>query len=358
LVQIATIGLFLGALGALAGLALLGTGMPRKGAPAARRLGPYVLGDRLGAGGMGVVHRATHGALHREVALKLLRTEQLDRAAVLRFEREAVATARLRHPNTVAVYDHGRSEDGIIYYAMEYLDGLHVGDLVAREGPLPPGRVVSLLAQVCASLEEAHALGLVHRDIKPENVMVVGRPGAWDHVKVLDFGLVKNLVPDEGELALTRADRLTGTPLYMAPEAIARPDAAEPRSDLYAVAALGYFMLTGYHVFEGDSLVAICAAHLHEAPVPPSRRAGREMPSDLEALILKGLAKSPDDRPQNARELRETLLRCRVPPWTQDDARAWWRPSGEQAPAAPARSGLVPSLAATVTAARPLAALG
>jgi serine/threonine protein kinase len=191
--------------------------------------------------------------------------------------------------------------------------------------------VVFLLAQVCASLDEAHSMGLVHRDIKPANVMVVGNTAAYDLVKVLDFGLVKSEAPLDGGASLTQRDQLTGTPLYMAPEAIAHPEAAEPRSDLYAAAAVGYFMLAGQHVFEGASVVELLAAHLHTTPVPVRERLGREVPTDLEALIMRGLAKSPADRPQSAAAFREALLRCEVAPWTQEDARAWWRTHGERA---------------------------
>ena len=210
----------------------------------------------------------------------------------------------------MAIYDYGRTADGIFYYAMEYLDGLDIGQLIEREGPLPPGRVVFLLAQVCASLDEAHSIGLVHRDIKPANVMVVGNTAAYDLVKVLDFGLVKSEAPLDGGASLTQRDQLTGTPLYMAPEAIAHPDAAEPRSDLYAAAAVGYFMLAGQHVFEGASLVSL-AAHLHSTPVPVRERLGRKVPTDLEALIMRGLAKFAD-RPPSAEAFREALLRCEV----------------------------------------------
>jgi eukaryotic-like serine/threonine-protein kinase len=279
---------------------------------------------------MGVVYRATHALLRRETALKLLPPDRVDAGTIRRFEREVVETARLSHPNTVAIFDYGHTPDGVFYYAMEYLDGVTVGELVEHEGCLPPGRVVSLLAQVCASLEEAHSMGLVHRDIKPANVMVVGRPAAWDLVKVLDFGLVKSVAPLDGGGSLTQGDQLTGTPLYMAPEAISRPDAAEPRSDLYAVAAVGYYLLTGTHVFQGGSLVEICAAHLHTPPVPPHVRLGRSVPADLEALLLRALAKSPADRPPSAAAFGEALLACRVPPWTQVDARGWWRAKGER----------------------------
>jgi serine/threonine-protein kinase len=351
--QIATFVLFAGGLIAVATVASRVIYRLRGEVRSARQLGQYVLGDKLGEGGMGIVYRARHALLRRETALKLLPPDRVDFDTVRRFEREVVETARLRHPNTVAIYDYGRTPDGVFYYAMEYLDGFDVSELVAREGPLPPGRVVWLLSQVCASLDEAHSIGLVHRDIKPANVMVVGNTGAYDLVKVLDFGLVKSASPLDGGASLTNVDRLTGTPLYMAPEAIAHPDAAEPRSDLYAAAAVGYFMITGQHVFKRASVVELLAAHLHTPPAPMHERLGRPVPPDLESLILRGLAKAPADRPQSAAAFRAGLLRCDVPPWTPEDARGWWLTRGDRARRAQERErgsdlGYVP----TVTIAR------
>jgi serine/threonine-protein kinase len=329
--QGASFALWLGVLVAVAIVASHVLYQLRREVRAARKLGEYVLGEKIAQGGMGVVYRATHALLRRETAIKLLPPDRVDPATIRRFEREVVETARLRHPNTVAIYDYGRTPDGIFYYAMEYLDGLDIEQLIEREGPLPPSRVVFLLAQVCASLDEAHSMGLVHRDIKPANVMVVGNTAAYDLVKVLDFGLVKSEVPLDGGASLTRGDQLTGTPRYMAPEAIAHPDAAGQQSDLYAAAAVGYFMLAGRHVFEGASLVELLAAHLHTKPAPVRERLGRAVPADLEALLLRGLAKAPADRPPSAAAFREALLRCEVAPWTQEDARAWWRTRGERA---------------------------
>jgi serine/threonine-protein kinase len=329
--QLATLVLWAGGLVAVATVASQVIYRLRSEVRAARQLGQYVLGEKVGEGGMGIVYRATHALLRRETALKLLPPDRVDPATIRRFEREVVETARLRHPNTVAIYDYGRTPDGVFYYAMEYLDGFDLGELIAAEGPLPPGRVVGLLAQVLASLEEAHAIGLVHRDIKPANVMVVGNTGAYDLVKVLDFGLVKSEAPLDGGTSLTDVGRLTGTPLYMAPEAIVHPEAAEPRSDLYAAAAVGYFMLTGQHVFTGGSMVELLAAHLHRPPPPMRERLGREVPLELEALLLRGLSKAPADRPPSAAAFRDALSRCDVPPWTQEDARAWWLTRGDRA---------------------------
>jgi hypothetical protein len=295
---------------------------------AARQFGQYVLGDKLGEGGMGVVYRATHAMLRRDAALKLLLPDRIEPIALARFEREVTETARLRHPNTIAVFDYGRTPEGQFYYAMEYLDGVTVDQLVKHEGPLPPGRVIKLLAQVCGSLDEAHTMGLVHRDIKPQNIMVTGHTAAFDLVKVLDFGLVKNVARAAPSNGARHDEPASGTPLYMAPEAITSPDKIDARTDLYAVAAVGYLMLTGKTVFDGGTVAETCAAHLYSAPVRPSERIGRTLPADLEGLLLRGLAKAPADRPASAASFRAELLACDVPAWSDDEARAWWKTHG------------------------------
>ena len=297
---------------------------------AAQNLGQYVLGGKIGEGGMGVVFRATHAMLRRETALKLLLPERVNAQSLQRFEREVLETARLRHPNTVAIYDYGRTPDGIFYYAMEYLDGLTAERLVGAEGPLSPGRVVHLLAQVCASLDEAHAARLIHRDIKPANIMILGHSGAWDLVKVLDFGLVKDISIKAEAVQLSNPAFVIGTPQYMSPEAISAPDDVGPQSDLYAVAAVGYFLLTGTPVFMDRTMIAVCAAHLDEVPEMPSVRLGRPMPEDLEKLIMRGLMKRPEDRPASAQAFRQALLACDVPKWTEDEAQVWWGTHGRE----------------------------
>ncbi|MBX3125720.1 MAG: serine/threonine protein kinase [Polyangiaceae bacterium] len=327
--QLISLVLWLGALNATAVVASRVIYKLRHEVRVARRLGQYVLGEKIGAGGMGVVYRATHAMLRRDTALKLLPPDVVGATALRRFEREVVETARLRHPNTVAIYDYGRTPEGVFYYAMEYLDGLTVGELVSECGPLPPGRVVHLLAQACASLEEAHGKGLVHRDIKPANIMVTGHPGAYDLVKVLDFGLVKDLTLPSAQQSLGGSEFVVGTPQYMPPESITAPERVDRRSDLYALCAVGYLLLTGTPVFEGHNVVELCAAHLDLAPQPPGERLGRAVPAELEALLLSGLAKSPDARPESAKALRDALLACDVPPWTDDDARAFWLARGD-----------------------------
>jgi serine/threonine-protein kinase len=291
-----------------------------------RRLGQYTLENKIGSGGMGIVYRASHAMLRRPTAIKLLPPDRAGEASLVRFEREVQMTAQLSHPNTVAIYDYGRTPDGVFYYAMEYLDGINLEDLVRVHGPQPAGRVIVVLDQVCGSLMEAHGRGLVHRDIKPANIILTERGGEPDVAKVVDFGLVKPLERNNLEATMPGTSVLTGTPLYMSPEALTMVQGADPRSDLYALGAVGYYLLTGHSVFEAATVVEIIGHHLHTEPAPPSRRTVQPIPPDLEALVLQCLRKRPEDRPQSARALREALRACAlVPPWTSDDAARWWR---------------------------------
>jgi hypothetical protein len=293
----------------------------------AKHLGQYTLEEKLGAGGMGTVYRARHAMLRRATAVKLLDVDKMSAAAVVRFEREVQSTSALTHPNTVAIFDYGRTPEGIFYYAMEYLDGMNLDDLVERVGPLPEARVVFLLRQMCGALAEAHAAGLIHRDVKPANVFLTCRGGMHDFVKVLDFGLVKAL--DGKEAQLTSANAVTGTPLYLSPEGVNHPDQVDARSDVYAIGALGYFLLTGTPVFSGASVVEICMKHVNAAPEPPSARLGKPIHPALEALILRCLAKAPSDRPADAGVLLREVKACAVEPrWTASDAAAWWSAHG------------------------------
>lgn len=291
-----------------------------------RRLGQYTLETKIGAGGMGVVYRASHAMLRRPTAIKLLPPDRAGEASLMRFEREVQMTAQLNHPNTVAIYDYGRTPDGVFYYAMEYLDGINLEDLVRLHGPQPPGRVAAILDQVCGALTEAHGHGLVHRDIKPANIILTERGGEPDVAKVVDFGLVKPLAPDAPELTQSASGVLTGTPLYMSPELMMTPEAADPRSDLYALGAVAYYLLSGHPVFEVPTVAEIIGHHLHTEPVAPSLRLGSPIPSELEALVLQCLRKLPAERPESARSLRDALRRCPIDePWTSEDAVAWWR---------------------------------
>jgi serine/threonine-protein kinase len=321
----------------------------RTEAARARRLGQYTLENKIGEGGMGVVYRASHAMLRRPTAIKLLPPDRAGEASLARFEREVQMTAQLSHPNTVAIYDYGRTPDGVFYYAMEYLEGINLEDLVRLYGAQPAGRVVNVLDQVCGALTEAHERGLVHRDIKPANIILTERGGEPDVAKVVDFGLVKRLVSDDPQRTMSSSAQLTGTPLYLSPEAMRTPETADPRSDLYALGAVGYFLLTGHPVFEGATVVDIIGHHLHSEPVPPSRRANAPIPSDVEALVLQCLRKEPAQRPESARALRAALRRCTmVQPFTSQESLDWWR-AFRSAPARPAQRAASAADERTVT---------
>jgi CHASE1-domain containing sensor protein len=289
---------------------------------AALELGQYTLVERIGEGGMGVVYKARHAMLRRPTAIKLLPPSKSSEALLERFEREVQLTSGLSHPNTIAIYDYGRTAEGVLYYVMEYVDGITLDRLVESYGPLAAARAVFLLKQACGALAEAHDLGLVHRDVKPANLMLCVRGGTYDFVKVLDFGLVKQLEADGSDVS--RPEWVVGTPLYMAPESIRSPDRIDPRSDLYALGAVGYFLLTGTQVFTGRNMVEVCGHHLHTEPVPPSRRAPAPIPEALERVILACLAKDPEARPASARGLLAALEAVDGEPWTQEAAREWW----------------------------------
>jgi predicted Ser/Thr protein kinase len=290
----------------------------------AQQLGQYTLERKLGAGGMGVVYKGHHAMLRRQTAIKMLDVDKVNDASIARFEREVQITCQLNHPNTVAIYDYGRTPQGVFYYAMEYLDGINLQTLVEKYGPQPEGRVIQILTQICGSLFEAHALGLVHRDIKPANIMLNRRGGEADVVKVLDFGLVKAL--DEAKQAgTTAANSLTGTPLYMAPEAIQAPSTVDARSDLYAVGAVGYFLITGKPVFDTASLVELCQQHVEAIPISPAQRLGKPVSEELEYALLACLEKSRNKRPSTARDLAQLLARSPAAgSWSAEDADAWW----------------------------------
>ncbi len=319
-------------------------------ADAAERFGQYTLEEKIGEGGMGEVFRARHALLKRATALKLLPRARAGAEAIARFEREVQVTSRLTHPNTIHIYDFGYADDGTFYYAMELIDGMTLDELVTECGAQAPGRVAKILADVCASLAEAHGAGLVHRDIKPQNVMLCARGGLHDVVKVLDFGLVKAL----GEVGSAGSGprATSGTPAYMAPEAFEHPEQLGPASDLYAVGALGYFLLTGAHVFGGATTFELYGQHLHATPIAPSERAGRPIPPALERLVLACLAKSPEDRPASADVLRSLLLKTEsehASTWSDADAASWWQGRARAEAASASGERLVSSRALRVT---------
>jgi len=288
----------------------------------ARRLGQYVLGEKLGEGGMGEVYRARHGMMRRDSAIKLLPADNAGETNIRRFEREVQLTARQTHPNTITIFDYGRTAKNVFYYAMELLQGATLQRIVEISGPQPEGRVVRMLAMACGALAEAHGVGLIHRDIKPANIMLCTQGGEQDVVKVLDFGLVKAMDVHD-EVQLTGLNTITGTPQYIAPEAITDANSVDARTDLYALGAVGYYLLTGEHVFEGNSIVEICSHHLHSSPSPMSER-GVAVSPELEHVVLSCLAKDPAQRPESAQQLRGKLLALKVESWAEEHASRWW----------------------------------
>jgi serine/threonine-protein kinase len=292
---------------------------------AARELGQYRLKERLGAGGMGEVYLAEHRLLKRPCAVKLIRPERAgDPQFLRRFEREVQATALLDHPGVVAVYDYGHAADGTFYYVMEYLAGVGLDRLVERHGPLPPALAVHLLRQLCAALRAAHGRGLVHRDLKPSNVIV--RPGGSPHdrAKLLDFGLVRDAAA-ERDVKLTRVGAVVGTPDFMAPEQAEGLAPVDARGDLYSLGALAYFLLAGRPPFERDTAMQTLLAHLRD-PVPPLAGLAPAVPADLEAVVLRCLAKRPDERYRDADALAKALASCACAgEWTEEAAAAWWQ---------------------------------
>jgi serine/threonine protein kinase len=291
---------------------------------AVKQLGQYSLVKKIGEGGMGEVYYARHAMLRRPCAIKLLRPDKTSEQTIARFEREVQETSRLTHPNTIQIYDYGRTPGGTFYYVMEYLVGVSLDEFVETEGPLPEGRVIYILQQICASLNEAHALGLVHRDIKPANIALCTAGAAYDVVKVLDFGLVMDRDAGTSQDG-TVSGTITGTPAYLSPEAIKDPASVDARSDLYAVGAVGYFLLTGQQVFEGENVLELINKQLKEKPRPPSERLERPVHHDLELALLACLEKTPAKRPKDANALARELEWCHASAnWNRDKARHWW----------------------------------
>lgn len=287
----------------------------------AKMLGQYAIETRLGGGAMGDVYRAQHALLRRPTAIKVIKGESaFDDDAKERFQQEVQLTSQLTHPNTVQVFDYGRTPDGFFYYAMELLVGLDLQTLVDRFGPVEPARVADILRQACGSLAEAHHRGLLHRDLKPSNIMVTERGQDRDVVKVLDFGLAKKVADDDD-------DERVGTPAYMAPESIARADYG-PRTDLYALGGVGYFLLTGQPPYPADSLGALVKAHASGLPPRPAQIRGRTLPEGLEAVLMSCLDPDPTRRPTSALELADLLAEVGLE-WSESDRRVWWSEHAE-----------------------------
>jgi len=290
-----------------------------------RKIGPYRLMRRIGEGGVAVIYLAQHALLKRPTAVKLMKPARMTDVLVARFEREVQLASSLSHPNTIEIFDYGRTRDGLLYYAMEYLDGMSVTEVVARDGALPVARTIHILRQVCAALAEAHGKGIVHRDISPDNIMVCRHGGQLDFVKVLDYGLVKQMDPKLQTKDLTRGLRIVGTPLYMAPERLRDPADVDPRADIYAVGAVAYTMLTGRRMFTATDDLALTSQILNESPMPLAEAASQPIPPELEHLVMSCLAKRREHRTQRVADLAEAFDALALEHrWTQADAEAWW----------------------------------
>jgi len=292
-----------------------------------RSLGQYQLERKLGEGAMGVVYQATHGMLKRPTAVKLLRPELGGRDVQDLFRREVQLTATLKHPHTITIYDYGRTPEGLFYYAMELLEGASLQEVVDATGPQPVSRVVRILRDVALALDEAHSVGLIHRDVKPSNIMLARQGGEYDVVKVVDFGLVKRL-QDDDDPATGDTRSIKGTPHYLSPEGVNTPQEVDARSDIYALGAVGYCLLTGRPVFEADTALEICMQQVQATPAPLSEVRGEPIPKELERLILSCLAKRKDDRPASAQALADALDQLDIPRWTRADAERWWQRYG------------------------------
>ncbi|KAF0163811.1 MAG: serine/threonine protein kinase-like protein [Rhodocyclaceae bacterium] len=290
-----------------------------------RQLGPYRLLRQIGEGAISNVYLAQHRMLKRPAAVKVLKPQAASDEWTARFQREVQLSSLLHHPNTIRIYDYGTGPNGEFYYAMEYLEGLSLADLVERYGPVPPARSAYILRQACASLWEAHSCGLVHRDIKPQNIMLCEIRGERDVVKVLDFGLVKQMSGDNTR-DLTGSMRILGTPLYMSPERIRNPSDADGRADIYALGAVGFFLLTGKRLFETETEHDLTYQVLHTVPRLASACSPFAVPAELDALIGRCLEKDPAARPQSIAEVAGMLDGVLVHmPWTRSQIDTWWK---------------------------------
>jgi serine/threonine-protein kinase len=295
-----------------------------------RQFGQYRLLDKLGSGGMGEVYKAEHVLLKRPCAMKLIKSEsEADAAALARFEKEVKTTSKLTHWNTIEIYDYGHTEDGTFYYVMELLPGKSLEELVEQHGPLPAGRVVHLLGQVCGALQEAHDVGLIHRDIKPANIFAAQRGGVYDVAKLLDFGLVKERKGRSLDDAESGAGSFSGTPLYMSPEQAAAYEDVDGRADIYALGAVAYYLLTGKTPFSGRNVIDLLKAHAGGA-VSPLSTINAEVPGDLERVVLRCLEKKAEDRFPDAASLGQAFEACQcASDWTNEAAAIWWREKQE-----------------------------
>jgi serine/threonine protein kinase len=288
-----------------------------------KQVGHYTIQEKLGEGGMGKVYKASHALLKRPTAIKFLKPDALTADSLERFEREVQITSRLTHPNTIEVYDFGRTPEGVFYYAMEYLPGIGLDELLALEGAVPPARAIHILRHICFSLEEAHGLKLIHRDIKPPNIILCERGGQYDSVKVLDFGLVKDV--KQRDARMTAMHEVAGTPAYVAPERLTDPARVDHRADIYSLGSVGFNLLSGAEVFEGATAVEICYHVMKTPPPRVSAKAPQTIPAVLEQLIADCLAKDPDERPDDVTQIIAVLNAIQgSDAWDNAAARQWW----------------------------------
>jgi len=291
----------------------------------AEKMGPYHLGKKLGEGGMGTVYLAEHAMLKRPAAIKLLKDDQVDHRAMSRFEREVQIASRLTHPNTIEIYDFGRTKTGAFYYAMEFVEGLTLHDLVKRYGPVSPERCIFILCQICGSLAEAHDKDLIHRDIKPRNVMLCQRGGLFDFVKVLDFGLAKDLNPARSD-DVTKSMQIAGTPFYMSPERFIDPRNVDHRSDIYAIGAVGFFLLNSRSHMELGNRLETTSSATESEQSPTSSPTIPDIPNALSKIIADCLEQAPEARPQSVVELSRLLSGVALESsWTSSEACKWWQ---------------------------------
>jgi eukaryotic-like serine/threonine-protein kinase len=297
--------------------------------PLPKSIGRYQILGGLGAGAMGAVYKGFDPLIKRTLAIKTIRLD-IPRGSeeyknfLERFYQEARISGTLSHPNIVTLFDIGEDQ-GQPFLALEFVEGETVESQIDRGAKFRPEKVISIVSQVASALDYAHSKGVIHRDVKPANLMLCVRGGIPDHVKILDFGLVKELHA-EADVGLSVAGALLGTPLYMAPEAIVDSEHVDARVDIYALGAVAYQLLAGVPPFSGTGLVEICAKHLHEAPRPPSEHAREPVPAGLERLVLACLAKRPAERPASAARLLDALDALDdVPAWNQAAAESWWR---------------------------------
>jgi serine/threonine-protein kinase len=299
-----------------------------------QRFGLYRLEGKIEEGGVATVHRAVHAVLKRPTAVKVLKPHLATDELIVRFEREVMLASRLQHPATVEIYDYGRTREGTFYFAMEYIDGLTLAKVVELDGPQPVPRVAHVLKQVCESLREAHGKGLVHRDMKPQNIMVAERGGESDVVKVLDWGLIKDVRSGDHTRDITRYARFLGTPAYMPPERVRDPAQAGPAVDIYGLGAVAYFLLTGRRLFDAPNEFDLTRLVVEADAPRVADNAAQPIPPALDDIVARSLAKDPAARPQSVDDLIVVFTAIlRTDPWTPEDARRWWKRLGRREPA-------------------------